>query len=77
MCSGGTEANIQGLWVQRNRLQSNNYKDIHIYVTSLTHYSIIKACDILNIPKGNQHCIGLNDKYEMDVNKLFDETQKC
>ena len=70
LCSGGTEANIQGLWVQRNKLQSNNYHNIHIYMTSLTHYSIIKACNLLGIPKNNQHIINLNDKYEMDISNL-------
>ena len=70
LCGGGTEANIQGLWVQRNRLQSSGYQNVHVYMTVLTHYSIIKACDLLGIPKCNQHIIDLNDKYEMDAGNL-------
>lgn len=55
--SGGTEANIMGLWVGRNFLLKE-YGDpldrrICVFASFLTHYSIRKACDVLSLGEGN------------------------
>ena len=50
MTSGGTEGNIFSAWVGRKYLEKNiNSKQICLVKNSLTHYSITKAADIINI----------------------------
>lgn len=68
MCGGATEANIEGLWIHRNMHQAHGFERIHFYFTKLTHYSIIKACNILGIPKDRQHVVPLNEQYVFDCN---------
>lgn len=55
--SGGTEANIMGLWIGRNMLRAE-YGDpldrrICVFTSFLTHYSVRKACDILGLGEGD------------------------
>jgi glutamate/tyrosine decarboxylase-like PLP-dependent enzyme len=66
LCSGGTEANIQGLWVLRNLFLKKGKKRVHVYYTQVTHYSIVKACDILTIPIECQHVVEMNKDFSMD-----------
>lgn len=68
-CGGGTEGNIEGLWIGREYLKSKCNDDIVVIVTPLTHYSIAKGAHILGI---NQHIqfVKMNDKFEMDVSDL-------
>lgn len=68
-CGGGTEANIEGMWIGREYLRKLN-KDAPIYVlfTKLTHYSISKAMHILDIE--NYVEINYNNNFEMDVKDL-------
>lgn len=62
---GGTEGNIMGLWIGRNMLRDNaGPNKICLLKTSLTHYSIDKAADILAIEKVVN--IPLNDEYGMN-----------
>jgi len=78
---GGTEGNIMGLWVGRNFLRGVVEQKLHyplrtgdetgkicLVKTSLTHYSIDKAADILDIKKVVN--ISLNDEYGMDAADL-------
>jgi len=52
VASGGTEANIEALWIYRN-YYSQEYKaqdhQIGVLFSEDTHYSITKACDLLRI----------------------------
>lgn len=53
VCSGGTEANLQALWVQRNLLrdrQGLRNDQICVLHSEDTHYSIPKAVDLLSLP---------------------------
>jgi len=52
VASGGTEANIEALWIYRNYfIKEYNAKDqqIGVLFSEDTHYSITKACDLLRI----------------------------
>ena len=52
IASGGTEANIQALWVYRNYYKFNfeaKLEDIVILASEDTHYSIPKGANLLNI----------------------------
>lgn len=57
--SGGTEANIMGLWIGRNKLRAEFGdpldKRICVFSSFLTHYSIRKACGILDLGEGDYH----------------------
>lgn len=69
--SGGTEANIFSAWLGRNHLKAKRLKKICLIKTSLTHYSIEKAADIIDVPA---FITPLNNKnWGMDVRGL-DET---
>ncbi len=56
-CPGGTEANTQGMWIGRQWLRSHmaagDQKDVEkkiiVFTTSLVHYSVIKAAEILDL----------------------------
>lgn len=47
--SGGTVSNIEALWIARNKMIKKNRKPKFILVNEDHHYSIEKACDILNL----------------------------
>lgn len=71
---GGTEGNIMGLWIGRNMLRaiddpgSSIKHQLCLLKTSLTHYSIDKAADILDIKKVVD--ISLNEEYGMSSASL-------
>ncbi len=51
-CGGGTEANLQGMWIGREWLREHddsNNKGIVVFTSSLFHYSIAKASEMLDI----------------------------
>ena len=49
---GGTEANIMGLWIGREKLRSET-KDckspIAVFASPASHYSLWKACNVLDL----------------------------
>jgi glutamate/tyrosine decarboxylase-like PLP-dependent enzyme len=52
MATGGTEGNIQGLWVQRNFFIEKfnaNFSEIALISSEDTHYSIDKAANLLGL----------------------------
>ena len=52
IASGGTEANLQAIWVYRNYFIQEfgaQHKEIVIIGNEHTHYSTVKAADVLNI----------------------------
>jgi tyrosine decarboxylase/aspartate 1-decarboxylase len=55
-CGGGTEANIEGLWIGREYLRrcpDPFNKGICVFTTPLQHYSIAEACRILDLDRDN------------------------
>lgn len=53
IASGGTEANIEAMWIYRNYFISEfgaDHEEIAIVCSEDTHYSIHKASDLLSIP---------------------------
>ncbi len=69
-CGGGTEGNLEGMWIAREYLRSKHNGPIALMFTSLTHYSGPKTAFILNINK-HIHYVKLNEKLEMDPEDLF------
>lgn len=50
--SGGTEANIQALWVLRNELRQAHGirpETLTVLCSADTHYSVVKGCDLLGL----------------------------
>lgn len=53
IASGGTEANMEAIWIYRNYFRTEfkaGYNEIAILCSSDSHYSMAKSADILNIP---------------------------
>jgi len=72
--SGGTEGNIVSLWIARNHLRKgSSSKEIAVLGTALTHYSIGKAVDLLDIK--NFFKVPLNRDYQMDAEGLKEKIQ--
>ena len=70
--SGGTEANLEGLWIAREYMKKlNSESEIKIFTTKVSHYSIIKSLKLLgfNIEKDLIY-IDYNEFFEMDINDL-------
>ena len=63
-----------GLWVLRNMLISKGYSlnNIHIIFSKVAHYSVIKACNIINLE--NCHSIDTDKKFRIDYDKLIEES---
>lgn len=66
LTSGGTEGNIVGIWCGRNLL-SKLVKKIYIVKTELTHSSVSKTANIMNLPEIN---IAHNEQFAMDLEDL-------
>ncbi len=52
VASGGTEANIEALWIYRNYFINEfnaDHNEIAIVYSEDTHYSLAKGCDLLNL----------------------------
>ena len=83
VASGGTEANIEAIWIYRNYfVESKNAKlnEICIVSSGDTHYSIHKASNLLNIdnivvPVNEHHQISIPE-LEKCVNKALHEGKK-
>ena len=76
---GGTEANIVGLWLGRNRLlhelrkqhSCGSIDDIALVTSGLTHYSAIKAANILGWSDGGVNLVGCTPTGEIAQDLLF------
>lgn len=61
---GGTEGNLEGLWIGRNYLK-NTYGQSPIFLTSeASHYSLKKNADILNL---DLKLVKVNSEDELDI----------
>jgi glutamate/tyrosine decarboxylase-like PLP-dependent enzyme len=49
LSSGGTISNLQGLWIARNKARKAGRKPKYVLTSKDSHYSIVKACDILGL----------------------------
>lgn len=49
VCGGGTECNIEALWIQRNRQRRQGAGEVAVLHSEDAHYSIPKACDLLGL----------------------------
>ena len=71
VASGGTEANIEALWIYRNYFMQEfgaGQEQIAVIHSSDTHYSIPKACNLLNLKGIN---IKVDDETrEIKINEL-------
>lgn len=65
--SGGTEGNIAGLWIGRNFLRRHNHKKICVISSKLSHVSVSKASNILDVPIFGAK---LDANFGIDVNEL-------
>jgi len=65
--SGGTESNITGLWIGREYLHKKHKVKPIVYITPLTHYSIKKAVNLLDLSFVE---IPFTDEFSIDVHKL-------
>lgn len=77
-CGGGTEGNLEGLWLGREALvaQGATPAGIVILLTPLTHYSIVKAAHLLDL---KQHILMVptNSQLEMDLVALRTTIDGC
>lgn len=67
-CNGGTEANIQGLWIAREALRemvkSSRSAAIEIFRTAMAHYCIDKGASLLDMDKSHvELCDKCNEKH--------------
>ena len=67
-CGGGTEGNIEGLWIGRQWLKETP-DHIGLLLSPLTHYSVVKGAHILEINKHIKYA-KTNEKFEMDINDI-------
>lgn len=77
IAAGGTEANIQAIWIYRNYFISTygaGHSEIAIISSSDTHYSIAKAANLLHI---DWYPVSVDEKArnvsEAAINKVLDE----
>lgn len=66
LTSGGTEGNIVGIWSGRNLL-SKLVGEIYIVKTELTHSSVSKAANIMNLPEVT---VEYDKRFSMDLKDL-------
>ncbi|MGN4457472.1 pyridoxal-dependent decarboxylase [Bacillus cereus group sp. MYBK57-1] len=67
LTSGGTEGNLCGLRTGRNTLRRLGKKKILVIMSELTHHSIEKASEILDLPYIK---LSIASQYNLDLNKL-------
>jgi len=84
IASGGTEANMQAIWIYRNLFREEfqaQLDEICILCSADSHYSMSKAADILNLSiykatvNSNDRCIDL-DELEMTIEKAIADGKK-
>jgi glutamate/tyrosine decarboxylase-like PLP-dependent enzyme len=78
VASGGTEANIEALWIFRNYFMEErdaNLDEIAVIYSADTHYSIPKALDLLNLPGIEIHV--KEDTREIKIKDLEDKVEKA
>jgi glutamate/tyrosine decarboxylase-like PLP-dependent enzyme/ubiquinone/menaquinone biosynthesis C-methylase UbiE len=66
--SGGTEGNLMGAWIGREKLRANGYKKIVLLISPLTHISLTKATRILDI---GTKTIPVDKNYSIDISELL------
>jgi len=80
ICEGGTIGNIAGMWMGRNSLtsQSDDNERVAVLTTSLAHYSVVKASDVIGT--GKVKYVGCNasgeisiELLEMNIRELHDQ----
>ncbi len=73
VASGGTESNIQALWVYRNyflkEFNATNHQ-ISVCCSFDTHYSIVKGCDLLSI---SLHQIPVMENRQIRIDVLIEK----
>lgn len=77
VASGGTEANIQALWIYRNYFVQEfgaKYDEILILCSEHSHYSMAKGANLLNL---SIRYAKVNDTMEIDPNSLNDVLQNA
>lgn len=74
--SGATESNLMGIWLAREEFKKNGEdpKNIVIFKTILTHYSVDKSINILNIEDVRN--IKVNKNFTMDLHSFRKELNK-
>lgn len=81
--TGGTEANIMGLWIGRNKLQNNSHSKIAVISSCLVHYSIRKGCDLLGIGElsnknsSGLHLLGTDNKGKILLSQMNETMEEC
>lgn len=73
VASGGTEANIQAIWIYRNYFIQEfgaKHDEIAVICSSDSHYSMIKASNLLNI---NYLSISVDDKRKINEYSLEEQ----
>ncbi|RMG79855.1 MAG: aminotransferase class I/II-fold pyridoxal phosphate-dependent enzyme [Bacteroidetes bacterium] len=79
VASGGTEANIQALWMYRNYFIQEHGASLHeigVLCSEDTHYSVYKGCDLLQLDAAP---VSVNDNREIDeisVEKALKKLEK-
>lgn len=73
--SGGTEGNITSLWILRNYFKHNKNQVPVVLKSPLTHYSIQKALNILNLDK--EVTLQCNKEFEIDIKDLESKIRDC
>jgi len=66
--SGGTEGNIMGIWILRNMINIEYNSKACFLKSPLTHYSLTKAFNLLNID--DFETIDINNNFGIDLKKL-------
>ncbi|MFH1564786.1 MAG: pyridoxal-dependent decarboxylase [bacterium] len=82
--TGGTEANIMGLWIGRNKLQNQSHsKKIAVISSFLCHYSIHKGCNLLGISESSNkdgsgfHLLGTDNKGKILLSQIHKTIEGC
>lgn len=82
--TGGTEANIMGLWIGRNKLKNQSHsKKIAVISSFLCHYSIHKGCNLLGISESSNkdgsglHLLGTDNKGKILLSQIHKTIEGC
>lgn len=70
--SGGTEGNITGIWIGRNKLSGKSQK-ICLIISELTHHSLIKAANLLNI---DHFVLPVGKNYGLEIDTIKNTVDK-
>lgn len=83
LVSGGSAANLVGLTVARNAVSEAAEKGVGgipkklvLYGSTETHFTVQRAVEVLGLGRDSIRKIPVNDKLQMDVQKLREEIEK-